>query len=363
MMLKLESKSKIFRKIMKDLYGWLIGVNKKQIVGIIVVETIIGLILSTINDKYEHFCLLQCLVSTVLFIEVIVLKIYKKKINELNCYFNPNSITGCNYAQLKKDNCSVKIKIIACVFGLVSNMFFLILHLIPINGLGMYIIILLYVTLYFSMIGYVQVILFIKFLIQFDVNDIDLKNKLYPRNNKLLKKINEIINLQAITFAILGMIYTLIYSIVAPEPVSAVSSLLQDYKGKSLNINHIILFYTWLQILVLIVTAFFVILLLAKKVYNNILIEFNDRFQIEIWSELNTDKQNFSALEYFSAVNCVYEIVDKMERTKKSKTGDRQIYVISLLFHLISFTILISDWMVALENIAKRIIAIFCLNP
>lgn len=361
--MKFKSKNEILRKDMKDLYRWLINVNKKQIVGIIVVEIILGLILSSINDEYKHFFLLQCLVSTVLLIEVIVLKIYKKKINDLYCYFRPNSITGCKYAQLKKDNCSVKIKIIACGFGFISNTFFLILHLIPVNSLGVYICILLFLTLYFSIIGYIQVILFIRFLKQLNVNDIDLKNKLYPRNNEVLKKINGIINLQAVTFAIIGMIYTLVYSIIAPEPVSAVSFLIQDYKGKSLNINHIILFYTWIQILFLIVTAFFVILLLAKKIYNKILVEFNDKFQMEIWDELNIDKQNFSALENFSAMSCVYEIVDKMEQAKKSKTGDRQIYVVSVLFHLISFTILMSDWIVALENIVNRISTVFYTNP
>lgn len=344
---------------MKDLYVWFIGADKKHLAGIIVVEIILGLILSNINDDYEHFFILQSLVSTVLFIEFIVLKIYRKKINNLFCYFKPNSITGYNYAQLKKDNYSVNVKLIACGFGFISNIFFFILHLIPINSLGVYICVLLYVTLYFSMIGYVQVVLFIKFLKQLNVNDIDVKNKLFPQNNQMLKKINEIINLQAVTFAIIGMIYTLIYSIIAPEPVNAVSLLIQDYKGKNLSINHIILFYTWFQILFLIVTAFFVILLLSKKIYRRILIEFNDKFQTEIWSELNKDKQNFSASEYFSALASVYEIVDKMEQAKQTKTSDRQIYIISALFHLISFTILMSDWIVALENIANKISAIF----
>lgn len=233
------NKSDISKRKMKGLYEWLIGLNIKQIVCIIVIETILGVILSSINDRYDHFFVLQCLVSTVLLIELIVLKKYKKKINDLYCFFKSNSIMGCNYARLKNDNCSIKIKIIACGFGIISNIFFLILHLIPVNSLGLYICVLLFVTLYFSMMGYIQVILFIKFLKQFNVNDIYLKNKLYPQNNRMLKKVNEIINLQAVTFAIIGMIYTLVYYIIAPEPVSAVSQLIQDYKGKSLSINHI----------------------------------------------------------------------------------------------------------------------------
>lgn len=344
---------------MRNLYNWFIDMDKKLLGAIIIFNMILGLALSRINDKYEHFFLLQSLVTTVLVIEIIVLKLYKKKIIDLYCYIKPNSITGCNYAQMRKDNCSLKVRLMAGGFGFISNIFFFVLHLVPINSLGVYICILLYVTLYFSMIGYIQVILFMKFLKQFNVNDINLINKIFPQNNQMLKVINEIINLQAVTFAIIGMIYTLIYTIIAPKPVTVVSTLIQDYKGKCLGINHIILFYTWLQIICLIITAFFVILLLSKKIYRKILMEFNDKFQIEICTELNKDKHNFSTLEYFTAAAYVYEIVDKMEQSKKTKINDRQIYIISALFHLISFTILMSDLIVALENIETKFLQFF----
>lgn len=177
-------------KKMRNLYNQFIEMDKKLLGVIIIFNMILGLVLSSINDKYEHFFLLQSLVTTVLVIEIIVLKLYKKRIIDLYCYIEPNSITGCNYAQMRKDNCSLKVRLMAGGFGFISNIFFLALHLIPINSLGVYICILLYVTLYFSMIGYIQVILFMKFLKQFNVNDINLINKIFRQYGcELLKQL------------------------------------------------------------------------------------------------------------------------------------------------------------------------------
>lgn len=334
---------------MKWIYKIFLLAKRKIEECIIIFFLISGLVLSFFYE-YDNFYVLQAMIIAILLIEMQVLGKYKKNISDLSLCFKTTSLTYQRYAKLKKRYSSQFVKILAHGFSFISNIFFFYLKLIPLNGLGIYICILLYITLYFSMIGYINVILFILFLRKVSIKDINVVNKMYPQNDQACKRINNIINLQAITFAVIGMIYTIVYVIIAPGPVMVIKEM-----RRGVSLFNIILLLTWSEIVLLIITGLFIILILSKMTYKNILYSFNDLCQEDIWRAFENDKGNLNSSDVFYQKAYVYELTEKVEKAKKIRTNENHIYAISFILHAVSLIILMSDFIYAIENIIKRI--------
>lgn len=295
-----------------------------------------------INAKipYENFSLLQCLII----INFIACFLTLKKIDRsLKTIINSQKTDDCVKNKIKRCYLLLNSKYIlffSFVLAIMSNAEFFYLKLIPTNLMGIYIALLLFFVLSISYIGYIKYIIYIIFLKKISICEISYYNFFEPVRTPFIEILNHIIDNFSICFLLMGLIYTIVYSMIAPF---SNIFLQKSFNFDMINMYEFIFIFSWLVIVILILIAFFILLIYPKVLLKRIIINLKDASKDTILLylfNLSDKMKNDGKIELIERCLNIIKLIDS---TKINIDKEKTIFIFSFFITMASLYIWVSS--------------------
>ncbi len=278
---------------------------------------------------YNYFSIIQLLFYLIIFICFILFRLVYKKVINLKGLFDNDKSYNLLFCDFFNKSFSLRTILLSVFFVLFSSIEFVVLKILPLNLMGLYLFLIMSFSLVISMLGYIICSHYIFFLRKFSKLKIRTYNRFEPANTPDLKLMSNLMNLFIIGFLGIGLIYVIIYFLVAP--ISAINFY------KFFSLYNVVYFITWLTILVLIIFGFIFIFCYSQNLFKHI---------IDNWKELSKNDMNFflknsNNLNNFEKIKHINRFlsISSYINNSANDVNDYTIYLISFAFSFSSLFI------------------------
>ena len=290
-----------------------------------------GILGHLINEKYKYnyFNIIQLLFYLIIIICFILFKLIYKKIFVLKELFDNDKSYIMLLDKFLNNLLTSKTLFLSFFFLLFSSTEFIILKILPLNLMGIYLFIIMGFSLFLSMIGYIICSKYILFLRKFSKLKMRSYNRFEPCNTADLKIMSNLMNTFIIGFLSIGLIYVVIYFLVAP-----ISKINTRY---IISLSNIAYFSTWLTIFILIIFGFMYIFLYSQSLFKRIINNWKTltKNDMNYFLKNNSKLNNFDRIDHLNKFLSIISYIDNSPNDVK----DSSIYLLSFAFSFSSLFI------------------------
>lgn len=326
------------------------NVKTKKFYFVFILFIISGLWLN-IYTKYDHFSLLMLLTVCIFFICITAFKKFNKLIRSVFEDDETDIIIKSEITRLQNLQKSQISTFLAFLFAVTSNIEFFYLKLVPFNLIGGYIAFWLLIVLFIAGMGYISFILYIRMLLNITKTKLTKYNYYEPANTSSLILIYNLYSTFSLNFLGVGLLFTVIYTIVAPlnmikwPPLDHISL---DY------LYEYIFIFSWAVIIIGIILGYIFLTLyphiLIKRIILNLKNSSKERISLYVERHL---PMNLTIKERVAVIESHLNILSYIDSTKAIVDYEKTNFVVSFAMMVFSLCIPVASFLEAVIKIQE----------